>query len=89
MRGQNLAVHEALHRSLTHTSYRVGQIVYLARSICGDKWQYLSIPPSGSAAYNTNPSLEKPGEHETGCAADQRSKASTKRPAPEEMVCLH
>lgn len=66
IRGQNLAVHEALHRSLTHTSYHVGQIVYLARSICGDKWQYLSIPPGGSAAYNTNPSLEKPGEHETG-----------------------
>jgi hypothetical protein len=66
IRGQSFAVHEALHRSLTHTSYHVGQIVYLARSICGDEWQYLSIPPGGSAAYNANPALEKPGEHETG-----------------------
>jgi uncharacterized damage-inducible protein DinB len=66
IRGQSLAVHEALHRSLTHTSYHVGQIVYLARSIRGDEWQYLSIPPGGSAAYNTNPTLEKPEDHEGG-----------------------
>jgi len=66
IRGQSLAVHEALHRSLTHTSYHVGQIVYLARSICGDKWRYLSIPPGGSEGYNANPALENPGEHETG-----------------------
>ena len=64
IRGQNLAVHEALHRSLAHVSYHVGQIVYLARSICGGEWRYLSIPPGGSAAYNNNPSLEKPEQHE-------------------------
>ena len=64
IRGRSLAVHEALHRSLAHASYHVGQIVYLARSICGDEWQYLSIPPGGSAAYNANPDMEQPGEHQ-------------------------
>ena len=61
IRGQSLAVHEALHRSLAHASYHVGQIVYLAHSLAGDRWKYLSIPPGGTAAYNANPYLEKAG----------------------------
>lgn len=61
IRGQGLAVHEALHRSLAHTSYHVGQIVYLAHAFVGNEWTYLSIPPGGSAAYNADPKMEKPG----------------------------
>lgn len=38
IRGQPLAVHEALHRSLAHASYHVGQIVYLSHAICGTGW---------------------------------------------------
>jgi hypothetical protein len=60
IRGQALAVHEALHRSLAHASYHVGQIVYVAHALCGDQWKYLSIPPGGSAAYNANPQYDKP-----------------------------
>ena len=60
IRGQALAVHEALHRSLAHVAYHVGQIVYLAHALCGDRWSYLTIPPGGSAAYNANPTMEKP-----------------------------
>src|SRR5882724_6085185 len=63
IRGQALAVHEALHRSLAHASYHVGQIVYVARAICGANWRYLSIPPGGSAAYNANPQYEKATAH--------------------------
>ncbi len=63
IRGQPLAVHEALHRSLAHASYHVGQIVSLAHAMCGADWRYLSIPPGGSAAYNANPQQEKPGAH--------------------------
>ncbi len=63
IRGQQLAVHEALHRSLAHASYHVGQIVYRARSLQGPEWRYLSIPPGGSTAYNANPALERPGDH--------------------------
>jgi hypothetical protein len=60
IRGQSLPVHEALNRSVTHTSYHVGQIVYIAHAFAGKKWKYLSIPPGQSAAYNANPNLEKP-----------------------------
>ncbi len=60
IRGQQLKVHEALHRSLAHTSYHVGQIVYLAKSFAGAGWQSLSIPRGGSSAYNQNPTLERP-----------------------------
>ncbi len=59
IRGQQLSVREALHRSLSHTSYHVGQIVLLARSFRGDQWRFLSIPPGKSAAYNRMPSMEK------------------------------
>jgi hypothetical protein len=63
IRGQPLPVHEALHRSLAHISYHVGQIVYLSHAIVGAGWKYLSIPPGGSAAYNAAPSMEKPRAH--------------------------
>ena len=58
IRGQRLAVHEALHRSLAHVAYHVGQIVYVAKSIRGNRWRYLSIPPGGSDAYNHSPQFE-------------------------------
>ena len=59
IRGQPLAVHEALHRALAHVSYHVGQIVYLSHSFVGTEWVYLSIPPGGSKAYNADPKFEK------------------------------
>jgi len=60
IRGQPLSVLEALHRSLAHASYHVGQIVFLARSLRGKRWEWLSIPPGQSDAYNQNPRQEKP-----------------------------
>jgi hypothetical protein len=69
IRGQSLAVHEALHRSLAHVSYHVGQIVYVAHAVCGPNWRYLSIPPGGSAAYNAAPSTETPAQHAAHVAA--------------------
>jgi proteasome lid subunit RPN8/RPN11 len=63
IRGQSMKVHEALHRSLAHTSYHVGQIVYLAKAACGTDWTYLSIPPGQSDRYNQNPGSEKPAAH--------------------------
>ena len=59
IRNRPLAVHAALHRSLAHVSYHVGQIVFLARSLRGADWQYMSIPPGQSSAYNENPTMEK------------------------------
>jgi uncharacterized damage-inducible protein DinB len=75
IRGQSLTVHDALHRSLAHVSYHVGQIVYMAHAFRGDGWKYLSIPPGGSAAYNAAPHGETPDAHIaflTGNEADRR-----------------
>jgi uncharacterized damage-inducible protein DinB len=55
IRGQPLRVHEALHRSLAHLSYHVGQIVYVAKATRGKDWKYLSIPPGKSDAVNLAP----------------------------------
>jgi len=63
IRGQALSVHEALHRSLAHAAYHVGQIVLLAKSFRGADWKYLSIAPGESAAYNAAPTRDKPAAH--------------------------
>jgi uncharacterized damage-inducible protein DinB len=52
IRGQALSVLDALHRSMAHASYHVGQIVFLARSLRGKRWEWLSIPPGKSDEYN-------------------------------------
>lgn len=60
IRNQPLLVAEALHRSLAHTSYHVGQIVFIAKHVRGAEWDYLSIPPGQTREYNQNPTREKP-----------------------------
>ncbi|HVD62385.1 MAG TPA: DinB family protein [Gemmatimonadaceae bacterium] len=52
IRSQPLTVAAALHRSLAHTSYHVGQIVYIAKSIRGADWNSLSIPRGKSDDFN-------------------------------------
>ena len=44
IRGEDLEVLEALNRSLTHTAQHVGQIVFLAKHLAGERWTTLSIP---------------------------------------------
>jgi hypothetical protein len=51
IRGQTLKVHEALHRSLAHAAYHVGQMVYIAKALRGDAWRSLSIPRGQSPHY--------------------------------------
>jgi Protein of unknown function (DUF1572) len=63
IRGQALSVHEALHRSLAHTCYHVGQIAYVAHAIRGREWRYLSIPPGQSDTYNATPTDESAEAH--------------------------
>lgn len=60
IRQKRLSVVDALHRSLAHAAYHVGQIVYLAKQLCGPAWSSLSIPPGQSAAYNASPDRERP-----------------------------
>ncbi|HEV2705309.1 MAG TPA: DUF1572 family protein [Pyrinomonadaceae bacterium] len=52
IRGEPHTVVEAINRQLTHYSYHVGQIVFLARSLRGDTWQTLSIARGRSDAFN-------------------------------------
>lgn len=59
IRGVEHTVAEALHRSLAHTAYHVGQMTYLGKMFLGDDWTYLSIAPGGTAAYNRAPHREK------------------------------
>jgi len=49
IRGEAFLVVEALNRSITHTSYHVGQIAYLARHFAGPNWKSLTIPKGESA----------------------------------------
>ena len=51
IRQQPLAIHQALHRSMAHTSYHVGQIVYVAKAFRGPAWRSLSIPRGASASF--------------------------------------
>lgn len=53
IRQEAFAVAEALNRSVTHTAYHVGQIVFLAKHFAGANWTSLSIPKGRSAAFGT------------------------------------
>ncbi|THD69283.1 DUF1572 domain-containing protein [Robertkochia marina] len=43
---------EALNRQLGHYAYHIGQIVLLAKMICGENWRSLSIPKGKSKEFN-------------------------------------
>ena len=58
IRKQELSVSSALTRSLSHTSYHIGQIVLLSKIQLGNDWKCLSIPRGESSSYNLNPYLE-------------------------------
>lgn len=49
IRQEPFTVIEALGRSITHTAYHVGQIVFLAKHLAGGNWTSLSIPKGRSA----------------------------------------
>jgi hypothetical protein len=60
IRGEKFSVHETLLRLVTHASYHVGQIVYLAKAWRADQWQTLSIPKGKSGDFNRNPAGQRP-----------------------------
>jgi hypothetical protein len=51
IRSQPLTVTDAILRQLTHYAYHIGQIVYIGKVFKSEKWNSLSIPKGGSAAY--------------------------------------
>lgn len=52
IRNEDHTVMEAINRQLAHYASHSGQIVYLAKSICGKKWESLSIPRGQSDLFN-------------------------------------
>ncbi|GGJ50988.1 DUF1572 family protein [Deinococcus roseus] len=44
IRGQDHTILEAIERQVAHTSYHIGQMVFLAKHLKSDKWQNLSMP---------------------------------------------
>jgi hypothetical protein len=53
IRNEELSVFQAIHRSLTHTAYHTGHIVYLCRLLTKDEWQWITIPPGQSRQFGT------------------------------------
>jgi len=53
IRREPFLVVEALNRLVTHLAYHVGQIVYVARHLAGERWTSLSIPKGQSKQYGT------------------------------------
>ncbi|WP_407690447.1 DUF1572 family protein [Rummeliibacillus pycnus] len=51
IRGEEHTVIEAIERQIAHTSYHIGQIVYIAKTIKGKEWGSLSIPLGKSEEY--------------------------------------
>jgi hypothetical protein len=52
IRGEPHTVLQAIQRQLTHYSYHVGQIVFLARHFAGTRWRSLSIPKGKSKEFD-------------------------------------
>jgi hypothetical protein len=55
IRGEPLSVLLAIIRQLTHYSYHIGQIVYVAKHYAASSWRSMSIPRGKSAQFNANP----------------------------------
>ena len=52
IRGEPHSIPLAIHRSLAHCGYHVGQIVMIARILAGDNWKTITIPRGESGTYN-------------------------------------
>ena len=63
VRRQPLRIDEALHRSLAHAAYHVGQIVFMAKAMRGGGWRTLSIPKGKSEEYNQKAARETAAAH--------------------------
>ncbi len=74
VRHQPLRIDEALHRSLAHAAYHVGQIVFMAKAMRGGAWQTLSIPRRKSEEYNRQATAETAAAH--AARLEERSRKS-------------
>jgi hypothetical protein len=74
IRNMGHTVAEAINRQLAHYPYHVGQIVFIGKMLCNEKWSSLSIPKGGSETYNADKfAKEKHREHFTDEFKDDKS----------------
>lgn len=52
IRGEPHTIVEAINRQLTHYSYHIGQIVFLAKHFKSSEWKTLSVPRNRSSEFN-------------------------------------
>lgn len=52
IRAEPHSVVQAIERTMSHASYHVGQIVFLAKHLAGGGWTTLSVPRGGTRAFN-------------------------------------
>jgi hypothetical protein len=50
IRGETMAVVEAINRQIAHYALHVGQMLFLAKHLAGEGWQSQSMPRRGSRA---------------------------------------
>jgi hypothetical protein len=55
IRGEPFTVLQAINRQLTHYSYHVGQLVFLAKCHAESGWKSLSVPKGQSEKFNKKP----------------------------------
>ncbi len=60
IRNEPLSVTDALFRQLAHYAYHTGQIIHIAKSLRGEQWRSLSIPPGQSEQYNQSEGIKDP-----------------------------
>jgi hypothetical protein len=52
IRGEPHTILQAINRSLMHTAYHIGQLLYVGKHLRGAEWTMLSIPKGKSAEFN-------------------------------------
>ena len=65
IRSQPHTVVEAINRQVAHYAHHAGQLVFLSKHLAGSKWQTLSIPRRGSAAFNSSLAKRPPEPDES------------------------
>ena len=80
IRNMGHSVTDAINRQLAHYSYHIGQIVFLGKMICNEKWISLSIPKGHSKAYNAEKfSKQKHEEHFTDEFLESKKRKTNKQ----------
>ena len=77
IRGEAHTIVQAINRQLTHYSYHIGQIVFLAKHFRSSQWKSLSVPRNRSAEFNAKMRAQG-GEADTSKRFDVQSNQGSK-----------